>query len=424
MKVGYWRVSTASTEQLAAAENQRSRLEAAGVDRLLGDVGSGLDLQRPGYLELLELIYRRAITEVVLTRLDRLCRDAAASDALLVTCARRGVKIRTLDGGTVEADTPHGFLLSRMATSLAELESRQLSQRVRRGLEEGRKKLRPMRWKAPWGYQKTEDGSRLELDLDTAPRARACLDYLGQNDWRLYAAVSQAAPTWGLPFVHPTSLRAWVENPILRGGLGYRLGKTRGSYAEVHWDQHPALMSHLEFDQFRRSQELNRGRWGRSAKSSRFLLLSGLVVCAKCGGKANYQSQSWTMHCRRMDCENRWKGCHQDVIQAAILQALMDAAHRLPTNSEVTPEQLHLQEQIAQLERLGDPDLEPALALKRERLRLLQQSRPQDEERLRLLQEPETWALATPPELRTLFVALVDRVVVDRAEVQQVLLRC
>ena len=424
MKVGYWRVSTASSEQLAAAENQRSRLEAAGVDRLIGDVGSGLDLQRPGYLELLELIDRRAVSAVLLTRIDRLCRDAAATDALLVTAARKGVEVQALDGGTIDAISPHGFLLSRIATSLAEVESRQLSLRVKRGLEEGRKRLKPMRWKAPWGYTKVPDGSRLDLDLATAPKARAVLDFLAAHDWRLYHAINHADPDWGLPFVHPTSLRAWLETPILRGGIGYKAGTRRGDFGEVHWDQHPALLSHLEFDQYKRTMELNRGRWGKNTQTRRFLLLSGLVVCAKCGKKCNYQSQSWTMHCRRMDCENRWKGCHQDTIKAAILQALMDAAHRLPTSSEVTPEQLQLQEQIAQLERLNDPDLEPALDLKRQRLRLLHQSHPQDEERLQLLKKPEVWAVTTPEELRRLFVALVDRVVVDKAEVRQVLLRC
>ena len=88
------------------------------------------------------------------------------------------------------------------------------------------------------------------------------------------------------------------------------------------------------------------------------------------------------------------------------------------------PERICITAAFGDIDNDGDPDLEPALELKRHRLEQLRKSRPQDEERLRLLQEPETWALATPPELRTLFVALVDRVVVDRAEVRQVLLRC
>ena len=44
-RVGYVRVSTASGEQLAALENQRARIEAAGVDLVLQDIQSGRAIQ-------------------------------------------------------------------------------------------------------------------------------------------------------------------------------------------------------------------------------------------------------------------------------------------------------------------------------------------------------------------------------------------
>lgn len=415
-------MSTASAEQLAAAENQRARLEAAGIERLLGDVGSGLDLHRPGYLQLLDLIDQRLVSEVIVTRIDRLCRDAAASDAVLVTAARRGVTIRALDGGTVDAESPHGFLLSRIATSLAEVESRQLSLRVRRGLEAGRQANKPVRGRAPWGYQLLPDRSGFALDPVTAPKARALLDLMAGHGWRFYSTLRDLQPDWAAPFRHPTSLRAWVSNPVLRGGIGYHLSTRRGGYADVRWGCHPALMTHLEYDELERTLALNRNLWGRNEKATPHML-RGLVVCAKCGYRMNYHSQYLSLFCRRMECENRWKCCKEATIVAAVKQALSAAAERLPTSNAPTPEQLQLMEQIRQLETLADPDLEDALERKRRRLAYLQHSRPVDAERLAALRDVRVWDMATEEEFRRLLVLFVDRVVVDRADVEEVVLR-
>ena len=62
--------------------------------------------------ELLSLIDRKQVSEVVATRVDRLGRDATATDSLIILAGKRNVTITTLDGGTVEAETPTGFLMA------------------------------------------------------------------------------------------------------------------------------------------------------------------------------------------------------------------------------------------------------------------------------------------------------------------------
>ena len=100
MKIGYCRVSTRSGEQLSALESQVSRVKDAGVDRVITDVESGLSNERPGMNELLQLIDSRQVSEVIATRIDRLGRDATATDSLIILAGRKGVTITTLDGGT------------------------------------------------------------------------------------------------------------------------------------------------------------------------------------------------------------------------------------------------------------------------------------------------------------------------------------
>ena len=97
LKIGYARVSTSSGEQLSALESQVARVEAAGVARIITDIESGLSNEREGMNELLGLIDSRQVTEVVATRIDRLGRDASATDSLIILAGRRGATITTLD---------------------------------------------------------------------------------------------------------------------------------------------------------------------------------------------------------------------------------------------------------------------------------------------------------------------------------------
>ena len=134
---------------------------------MITDIESGLSNEREGMNELLNLIDSRQVQEVLVTRVDRLGRDASATDSLIVLAGKRGVKITTLDGGQIEAETPTGFLMSRLSTSLAEMESKMLSLRVRRGLEQRRKTHKPCRGRAPWGYAISSDKSRFVRDVNS-----------------------------------------------------------------------------------------------------------------------------------------------------------------------------------------------------------------------------------------------------------------
>ncbi|MEN9861468.1 MAG: nifH element site-specific recombinase, partial [Cyanobacteriota bacterium] len=223
-RVGYIRVSTAKGEQLSALENQRARVQATGVERILEDVQSGRETDRAGYLELLALIESRRISEVVITRVDRLGRDAADVDAAIAFAAKRGVKLTAIDGGVIESETPQGFVMSRIMTTMAEMESRMLSQRIKAGLREGRKRRLPLRGRAPWGYRINAQRTALEPDPVEWPRAEQFLALLQSSKWRMNTALDRwdAEGRGDIPLHSCRAVRAWLVNPILRGGLGYQ----------------------------------------------------------------------------------------------------------------------------------------------------------------------------------------------------------
>jgi DNA invertase Pin-like site-specific DNA recombinase len=426
VRIGYLRVSTDTSEQLNALENQRSRILGSGVDRLIEDVESGLSQDRPGYLELLHLIDTRQVQEVVCTRVDRLGRDAAATDALIAVAAKRGVRIHCLDGGTIDSETPQGFLLSRMATSMAEMESRMLSMRVRAGYSEGRKRARPLRGKVAWGYRVNADRSALEPDPQEFPRAARFLALCKQCDWRMNTALDKwhTAGLGALPLSSCRAVKAWLLNPVLRGGLGY-LKQNDNTYKEIVWDTHEALLSHSSFVIMERQLHDNRRRWGHSAQVKP-RLLTGLCVCAGCNRKMTYAGSRTiaSVVCKSRECAQRYKSTREQTVREAINSELSKRNTQLAQlATKENPETLALKAKIAWLKALDDPDMAAAIEIKRERLLALEQQVGPDPQLLSVFADPAVWSQLSDEELRELYLALVERVMVDRQEVETVVLR-
>lgn len=426
-RVGYVRVSTASGEQLAALENQRARIAATGVDHILEDVQSGRATDRDGYQQLLELIATGAVAEVVITRVDRLGRDAADTDAAIAFAARKGVAITALDGGHIESVTPTGFVMSRIMTTMAEMESRMLSQRIKAGLSERRKRRMPCRGRAPWGYQLNTDRTALEPHPLEWPRAQQFLRILGANNWRMNTALDEWArlSLGPIPLNSCRAVKAWLKNPILRGGLGY--GQQRNHvFMQIAWDTHPALIQHAEFAVIERQLEANRRMWGRHSKSAQRLLTS-LCRCGSCGKAMSYAGSRTipSVMCRTRGCEQQYKSTHESLIAGAIAHTLAAHAESLATNAPAidSPEVEQLKNSIASLESLADPDLSEAIELKRARLKALSQAPQIPSKFVQALRDPEMYEQATYEELTELYHRFVEQVVVTKQAVERVVLR-
>ena len=83
-----------------------------------------------------------------------------------------------------------------------------------------------------------------------------------------------------------------------------------------------------------------------------------------------------------------------------------EIGQRIAENREAQP----LRDRIERLEQLSDPDHDEAIALKREKLRnLLATSSPTDQERVAALSQPEAWEMATPQELRLIYLEFVQK---------------
>ncbi len=147
---GYSRVST----HQQSVENQRLELEKAGYviddDFWFADEGvSGKIIanQRPAFIRMLGQI-RKGETLVV-SKLDRLGRDAVDVLQTVRKLGERGIKVVVLQLGNTDLTSPAGKLLLSMLAAVAEMERDLLVERTQAGLarakSEGKTLGRPSR---------------------------------------------------------------------------------------------------------------------------------------------------------------------------------------------------------------------------------------------------------------------------------------
>ena len=130
---GYGRVST----HTQTTENQRIELENSQykIDYWFSDEGiSGKTcaLQRPAFKDLLQKI--RNVETLVVSKLDRLGRDAIDVLSTVKELSNRGIKVVVLQLGGTDLSSPTGKLLLTMLSAVAEMERSLIVERVQSGL--------------------------------------------------------------------------------------------------------------------------------------------------------------------------------------------------------------------------------------------------------------------------------------------------
>ena len=129
---GYGRVSTAKQ----TADNQRLEIERAGysVEYWFADTVSGKAhaAQRKQFGEMLTKLRKK--DTVVVSKLDRLGRDAPDVLATIKTVASFGVEVVVLQLGKLDLTSPAGKLMLAMLAAVAEMERDLIVERTQAGL--------------------------------------------------------------------------------------------------------------------------------------------------------------------------------------------------------------------------------------------------------------------------------------------------
>jgi putative DNA-invertase from lambdoid prophage Rac len=134
----YIRVSTAGQ----TTENQIREIEAAGfaVDphRVISETISGSSAleQRPGFLRLLDRLERNDV--LIVTKLDRLGRNALDVAATVRRLDAAGVRVHCLQLGGVDLTSPAGKMTMGVINAVAEFERDLIVERTQAGLTRAR----------------------------------------------------------------------------------------------------------------------------------------------------------------------------------------------------------------------------------------------------------------------------------------------
>jgi site-specific DNA recombinase len=424
--VGYARVS--KDEQADALPAQVSRLEAAGCQQVITDIESGREDDRDGLLELMALVRARQVSEVLVTRVDRLGRNAAFADALLAQCEAAGVVVRALDGGAIETATPQGFLMARLQTGLAEMESRMLSMRIRRQFTVYRAEGRHLRRRKPFGYQGGKD-HRLEPHPTQWSEALRILEQL-----RLvgsFSGVASRMPDWCSWTPAANSLQAWFCNPVIRGHLGYGYDRRSGKgwnmrWAEIKYDQHPALISEADWRQLADLLRRPRNRFLGGGTTDTQHGLTGLLRCASCDHLLRRNSSAGVVwwRCRHRLCQARGSVKERDVLPVVVDACVAEATRLAAAVSEPSgpdPAVLAMQDELEMMQRLAarNPDnraMAAAVAEQQQRIQAAQRTERTavDQDVYERMQRPEFFTNATAAEQRALFGAVLSAVLIAR----------
>ena len=422
--IGYARVS--KDDQADSLPAQVSRLTSAGCSRVITDIETGRSTDRDGLLELMAMVRAGQATELLVTRVDRLGRDAAYTDALLAQCEAQSVAVRALDGGVIETATPQGFLMARLQTGLAEMESRMLSMRLRRQFTVYRAEGRHLRRRKPFGYQ-SGPGHHLQPNPDQWPQALrviADLRRLGS-----FSAVSRLMPEWCEWTPAATNLQAWFVNPVIRGHIGHQLDLKSGKgwnqrWGEIHYDQHPALISEQDWRELADLLRRPTNRFSNGATTEVSHGLTGLLRCASCGHllRRNTSAGVAWWRCRHRLCTARG-GAREDRILPVVVDACVAEAGRLavllaqPQGQD--PAAAAMVDELDLMERMAarNPEnraMAAAVAEQRQRIEALRRVEqpavdPQVYERL---QDPWFFDGATPEQQRAILALVLRSVLV------------
>lgn len=364
MKVGYARVSSKSQADTDALNQQTERLRKAGAEEILTDIQSGREDSRRNYKKLLKLVKSGIATEIITTRLDRLGRNAIEIHRAIELFRKHEVKFTNLDMPLDGSGSAMEWLTIQNIASMAEFESRSISDRVKHGLDYYRKQKKY--FNVPFGYAKDENKRLIPHPVNWDIARELCERLRSQTKTKISRWLAEEH---GVK-MYPTSFRRYILNPCLRGHTVYKVDGDE----EIHYNTHPALLTEAEYQELERTTTLKTRR-----DTSKYSLhyLAGLFRCAECGAAMSKTGSYNGKNVLRFQCAaykafglkscTNKKTLAASIVKRKTIEQLRQYAHQITKEIDTlatdqkkdNPEILKLQQQIIGLKKLGD---NPAIA--------------------------------------------------------------
>jgi site-specific DNA recombinase len=138
--VGYCRVSTEEQTKGTSLKHQQSKIKAYCKlmdmvlrDTIIDDGYTGRNLKRPGIQKLLKMVEKNEVDSIVVLRLDRIFRNTLDCLTSIKDWESKGVSFVSISE-SVDTSSPMGRFFLKILSSLAELESEMIGQRIKESL--------------------------------------------------------------------------------------------------------------------------------------------------------------------------------------------------------------------------------------------------------------------------------------------------
>lgn len=229
--------------------------------------------RRPEYQRLLEGIEAGTYDSLVTWHPDRLHRSPVELEAFIELVERHHLTVAMVTAGDYDLGTPDGRLSARIVGAVARKESEDKSRRIRRKhLELAETGKVSGGGRRPFGYER----DRVTIRPDEAAVVR---DAIG----RVIAGESLRSITlgWQGRGIETVTGAAWSPTTVRRLLSSGRIAGMRAHHGKIvgpaEW---PAI---VDADDAARARAILTARSGSGERSARSYLLTGFLICGKCG---------------------------------------------------------------------------------------------------------------------------------------------
>lgn len=226
--IGYIRVSTKDqVDNGESLRNQKERIrkyaeymefELIDIKSDPGITGFKKNVVRPQYNKIAEMVKNKEVDHVIAYSMSRFSRNATSTLLAIQAMEECGVTFHSVSEG-INTSTAMGRTFTKLLSIFAEMESENISERVRSVKETSKKNLR--RYSSPiFGFNNTKD---LEVNPTEMSVVREIHQLKSQNlsSRKIAAQLTSkgVVAKEGKPFIH-TSIVNILKNPIYSSFLG------------------------------------------------------------------------------------------------------------------------------------------------------------------------------------------------------------
>ena len=254
------------------------------------DVSASVYSKKPrkAYAALLRAVEAGEVPRIVCWAVDRLYRQPRELESLIPHADAGRVEIRSKVGGALDLSTPGGRLNARVLASIGAHESELRSERVRLAQTRNRSDGRPHGGPRPFGWLALDGDQGRSWDARRHDPREAALIREAALAILAGARISDIAKAWNVAGVpqasgligrwHPTTIRSVLTNPRNAGLLGYQGALTPGDW--------PPILDRPTWERVGAELGRRRARFGTLRRQS--YLLSGVLVCGRCGAPLSH----------------------------------------------------------------------------------------------------------------------------------------